>query len=139
MVSVDDAAWLANAVRQIEQGKSPLQALELARRPGQRSIATVAALDQCDVWLCEAAAKFFPGLSRPQQAQKICDGLIRYRNSAWQRGECSEVECPRKHRDRIEKYYWHILKARDRPLAAATICRKLGRELGAFKGGQSGG
>lgn len=132
--SVEDAAWLANAVAQIEQGESAAHALEVARAPGQRSIATEFQTTCRNQFVPMAAAKVFANQSKRQQAIHFAAGLSRYRNSGgWWRGDDAKPECP--HRPgRPEFYYWHILKAVDRDLSWHTIYRLLlSHELGGFE------
>ena len=59
-------------------------AAERRRKPGQRSLATIAGIADRDD-LLRHLAKFYPGLSRHAQAEQISLELRRYEGAAWQR------------------------------------------------------
>jgi hypothetical protein len=59
-------------------------AAERRRKPGQRSLATIAGIAERDD-LLRHLAKFYPGLSRHAQAEQISLELRRYEAAAWQR------------------------------------------------------
>ncbi|MGX1353001.1 hypothetical protein AB7M49_006610 [Bradyrhizobium elkanii] len=102
---------------------SPDELLQLAEtlrvKPGERSLATRAALAERDRLVRELAATCFPGLTRNQQAEAIHVALSRYHAGAWRR-ECSDPECRHAATDR-RALLWQILKARPHVPAPRTI------------------
>ncbi|KWV50486.1 hypothetical protein AS156_14265 [Bradyrhizobium macuxiense] len=91
-LSADDLCQLAGALRVA---------------PGQRSLATRAALRQSDDAIRELAA-FYPG-TRNAQARAIHADLQRYAGSTWARTR-GDVEC--RHGDRRRVLIWRILQFR---------------------------
>lgn len=94
--------------------------LEQSGGPGQRTFRTIQRHRRRAELLRETAARFWPGLSRPEQARQLNVGLSRYRETAW-RYERALVECPARLRGTQQEMYWLILKQVDAVLAAATI------------------
>jgi len=102
-IDAADAARLADALR---------------IKPGERSWATRAALAKRDDLVREYARRFYAGISRNQQAERIARDLTRYEASAWQNARAAP-ECP--HRDPRRQLLFRILKVRPVPPKARTI------------------
>jgi hypothetical protein len=83
------------------------EALRVA--PGQRSLATRAAIAKRDELIRELARRFYPGLSRNRQAEAIHRELSRYATSTWLHTR-ADLEC--RHRDGRRRLFWKILEVR---------------------------
>src|SRR5262245_48913994 len=76
---------LAGMLERIAEGEDAGLGLGLKGRRGQRLWHTCAALAERDRLLCEAAARFFPDLSKAEQARHLHIALLRYASTAWLR------------------------------------------------------
>jgi hypothetical protein len=94
LLSLDELVQLADALRV---------------KPGERSLATRAAIATRDELIRELGRRFYPGQSRNQQAEAIHRELQRYAGSSWLRTR-ADLEC--RHRDARRPLVWKILKVR---------------------------
>ncbi|MGY3614845.1 hypothetical protein [Bradyrhizobium sp. USDA 10063] len=108
-LSLDELAALRDALR---------------TKPGQRSPETRAAIERSDNLICEYARRFYPGLTRNQQAEHTARDLARYETTSWQHAR-ADVECP--HNDARRQLLWRILKERGRALRVRAITEILSR------------
>jgi hypothetical protein len=87
---------------------------------GQRTPATLLAIDERNRWLAEAAALFMPDQSSRATARRLHVALARYRQGPWRRHRV-EDQCPARLRGRIEQYLWLVLRARDAIPSESTV------------------
>jgi hypothetical protein len=99
-------------------------------RRGHRLPETLAALDQRDALLCEAARRFYADTSHRQAAIRLRTALARYECSAWRR-ERIAITCPSRHAGKLEASCWRILRASDRVPSESLIRQILAR--GSFR------
>jgi len=111
---------IAEMIERIAGGDDATAALGLKRRPGQRQWTTCAALAERDRHLCEAAMRFFLGLSFAEQARRLHTELLRYHATAWQRERTLDA-CPDRHTGNLHEFLWRALKAHDHVPAARSI------------------
>jgi hypothetical protein len=93
---------------------------------GQRSPATLLALDERDALLREAARRFYADLSHREAARLIRIALVRYRAGRWRRTR-ADLTYPPEHRGRIEAVLWMILRTRDHVASERLIRAVLSR------------
>jgi hypothetical protein len=124
----DDALWLAEAFEACSRGADLDYALGVRRRPGQRSVETLDAIQLRDRLIREAADTVFSSLSanRRAQAEAIAKELRNYFALGWLRDRGAEI-CPP--RDKRRAMFWQILKAHPVALSSDRIRKILGREL----------
>jgi hypothetical protein len=116
----DDQAWLADALDRVLAGEPIASAFDMKPRPGQRTLATISALDRRNALLRDAAAQFFRDVPTAEQARRLSAALAHYHATAWQR-ERSLDACPLRHAGKIHELLWGALKANDRVLSARSI------------------
>jgi hypothetical protein len=92
-------------------------------RRGRRLPETLAALDERDKLLIEAAV-FFPGVSQREAARQLRIALLRYREGRFRRDR-SEALCPSQHAGKLKAVLWAILRTRDHVPSESTIRRAL--------------
>ncbi|MGL3108900.1 hypothetical protein [Bradyrhizobium sp. BR 1432] len=98
---------------------------QLRAKPGERSVETKLAIKQRGSLIREFAARYYPNLTRNQQAEAIHAELRRYAGSTWLRTR-ADLEC--RHRDDRRRLIWEILKLRGGHVPAVrTINDILGR------------
>jgi hypothetical protein len=98
------------------------RALGLVGRQGARSHATIERLRRRDE-LHRAAVKFCKSQSTAGRAKEICDGRLRYADSAGKR-ERGDAECPPRRRGTVFEIYWELERMGCVPLSEHAI-RKL--------------
>lgn len=123
-LAADDARTLAAMVRAAIAGEPIEHALGIERGPGQRTLATTAALAARDLALREAG-RFYPG-PPSAQAEALARDLRHYAASGWLY-ERTHDTCPARHKDKKGELLWRVLKARDYVLTPRAIRSILAR------------
>jgi hypothetical protein len=102
-------------------------AATMGLRPGQseRRASTLAADDQRNALLREAAQRFFAGYAPAQRAAALADALRAYERRPWVRDRAAR-ECPPRHLGRLEGLLWHFLKAGGRALGVDRVREIIG-------------
>ncbi|PVE22305.1 hypothetical protein DC522_21730 [Microvirga sp. KLBC 81] len=116
----EDARLLASVIRGVITGQPVEPVLGLAHGPGQRTLATQAALALRNDLLREAAIRFYPDLPPSAQARELARDLQRYAATGWLRERMHDA-CPVRHVGKQGELLWRILKARDNPLRPRAI------------------
>lgn len=96
-----------------------------AEVPGGRTARTMAALDERDRLLREAARDFLPDLVEAHQARELHRRWTLYEASGWRRGERSLPTVPAHRVGTLEGRLWAVLRLRDNVLSERTIRRTL--------------
>jgi len=113
---------VADGLDRFFDGEADLEeAFGLKPGPGQRSARTAAILAERDRLLREAAAEFFPALSKAGQARELHARWTRYRSSGWKRGEDVLDVVPAWREGTLEAHFWALLRLSDFIPAERTL------------------
>lgn len=91
---------------------------------GRRTPATLAALDQRDHLLREAARLYCAGMSGRAAAAVLHTKLSVYFGGRWRRDR-SEAVCPAQHRGKLTELLYALARTRDAMISETTIRRAL--------------
>lgn len=116
---------LADGISTFLIGTAPLdRALGLVGAPGQRTVRTIAKLEERDDAVRQLAAEHYTGLRKHQAAARISGAWAKYASSAWPRERLLD-EVPTVRLGKPEATIWQIMKLQDLVLSERSIRRIL--------------
>lgn len=80
-------------------------------RVGELTVEAYLSIHLRDWYLQGACRRFFPGLSRREQADQLSKAMVRYAATGWIVDRAAE-RMPARHNGRLTGYLWQAMKAR---------------------------